>query len=84
MSERREPWKKRLGPFAYLYLDFESAIEEKLKEDSDADLKSLMEAAEKTTATNCWWAIYRVAPFVREEAARLLLARDRQRKEPVS
>ncbi|MEW6104776.1 MAG: hypothetical protein AB1563_00190 [Bacillota bacterium] len=44
---------------------------------SDDELRALRRAARYPSRTNCWWAIYEVAPVVREEATRILEARRR-------
>lgn len=43
---------------------------------STKDLRQLQKACERRTETNCWWAEYRMAPFLSQQIDQVI--RDRQ------
>lgn len=82
-------FKTLLEPFGDIWLWYTSPftglpsgsvrtrIRTQLQAMSDDELRALRRAARYPSRTNCWWAIYEVAPIVREEATRILEARRR-------
>lgn len=56
----------RLEPFAWMYSDMDRAIEEHVQSLTSAQLRSLDALTNKPGRTNCWWAVYQVAPLVRQ------------------
>lgn len=59
-------FKKLLQPFADDYANLEHRIRERVAGMDRGALVALESAAKKPTATNVWWATYRVAPMVRD------------------
>jgi hypothetical protein len=57
-------WRKRLEPFAEIYLGMYSLIVTM----GDDELHNLVSACDKPTEGNCGWHIYRIAPLVKKEA----------------
>jgi hypothetical protein len=53
-----------LEPFGQYYWEMEKAIEEM----TDAGLVALVGASAGLTESNCWYAIYEVAPMIRRMA----------------
>ena len=49
--------KRKLAPFAAVFQQMESAIEEMGK----AECERLLAACKKTTQTNCWWAEHKAS-----------------------
>ena len=72
------PWKERLQPFGQLWLEFEAKVRDRLVEMSDDQLRQIIADTGQLNETNCWWATYGAAPFVRNEANRILFQRSRQ------
>ncbi len=69
-------WKKRLEPFAQIYDLMERSIPIGLGLRSDRELRLLIEAAEHSTRTNCWYATYRAAGLVAADAVWILNLRE--------
>lgn len=57
--------KKLLKPFADIFFKMEEEIDSKVWKLSKAKQRDLYEAACEATSTNCWWAAFRAAPFVK-------------------
>lgn len=62
----RLTWKTRLAPFADEYSAMLAAVERIVESMTDDELTKVLAATRRPSQTNCWWAIYRVAPIVRE------------------
>jgi hypothetical protein len=75
----RVTWNVRLRPFAERYAEVVAAIRADLEAMTTDELKRVVAATKKPGQANCWWATYRVAPLVRDEAKTILHARDRRR-----
>jgi hypothetical protein len=61
-------WHKRLEPFGAIYARMEREIDELLMASTAEELGAIEAAAKMTTLTNCWWAVAKVAPLVRNRA----------------
>lgn len=57
-----------LEPFALAYCAFLRQLDEMLTQVPEAKLDALIAECEQATESNCWWAIYEVAPLVKRVA----------------
>lgn len=74
MDERTKLFKydrDRLKPF----VERLEAMHQMLREDSDEELESLLEACGRATATNCYWLTYDAARWVERRIKSELLER---------
>jgi hypothetical protein len=62
----RVTWRDRLSPFAELQAELVSGVDRLVSEATDTELTKLLQAAGRPDSTNCWWAIFQVAPVVIE------------------
>lgn len=69
-----------LQEFGAAYSAVESLIVVKVGKMSDSQARTLSRAVDSLTATNCWWATYKIKPLVQyalEERGRMKRARRR-------
>ena len=76
--------KKRLAlqEFGAAYSAVESLIVSKVGKLSDSQARTLSRAVDALTATNCWWATYKIKPLVQyalEERGRMKRAMSRRK-----
>jgi hypothetical protein len=64
-----EQWKTALRPFADRLADLRREIAKRCEGLSDSELAELRNATTLPSQTNCYWAIYSVAPMVAQEIA---------------
>lgn len=78
-----KPWKELLEPFAELHWRMDNA----LHNSTDEHLATLLDACSKPTSTNCWFATYNAAkwikPEIEAEQARRKLERERQARSAI-
>lgn len=73
MSEKPSNRWKRLDPFAQRFYDMTGALQKM----STPDLRKLRASIERAGRTNCGWATYAAAQFLRGEVRSVLLIRAR-------
>jgi len=64
-ARNQHSWKTDLRPFADRYADLATSINNEIAVCSDAELTRLSIAVDQPSQSNCWWAVYAVAPIVR-------------------
>lgn len=64
-----DPWKKLLRPWAEQHAALLTSLDEHCRSLDDDALQALADSTQRPSHTNCWWAIYNVAPIVREAVA---------------
>lgn len=62
-------WQKTLRPWAEEYADLTERIAAHCLSLTDAQLQAFDDAAKRPSQTNCWWAMYQVAPLIRNAVA---------------
>ena len=74
-TDRRPDWKDLLEPFGDLFTELDAEVARRISERSYEELSDLLDACNRPTNTNCWWAVYQIAPRV---AAAIRLERSRR------
>ena len=70
-----------MQPWAERYFSLLGEVAEHCRDLSDEDLEALRLAASGNTTSNCWWAVYYVAPLVGEAVYRELHDREQAASE---
>ncbi len=66
---------ERLKPFAVAFHQFQGEIDALLAQVPDSELDALVAECGQVTDSNCWWAVFAVAPLVRSLAEQRRQAR---------
>lgn len=71
-------WRKRLDPWAREYSAFLTRLNIHVASLNDKELEQLEAATHTPTTTNCWFAVYHVAPIVRDAVKSEQILRQRR------